>query len=70
MHRRENMQILGLELADVIFASMLVPYPTDLSVREHEQPSDVYPSPLFCHLTSSHDFEESLTFFYIFLKIR
>jgi hypothetical protein len=34
---KENMLISGLILANVIFASMLAPYPTDLSMREHRR---------------------------------
>jgi hypothetical protein len=34
-------QTAGLKLANMIFASTLVPYPTNLSTREYGQPNEV-----------------------------
>jgi hypothetical protein len=39
---KKCMYTLDLELAHVTFASVPVLYPTDWSVREHEQPDEMY----------------------------
>jgi hypothetical protein len=42
-----SIQTSGIELANMIFASTPVPYHADWFTREHEQPAEVYLSPLF-----------------------
>jgi hypothetical protein len=37
----KNMQTPGFRIADMIFTSTLVPYPTNLSTQEYGQPKEV-----------------------------